>query len=67
MEETVVGKQGQMDELEEGKRKGREKRTDTFLSFLESSIPGNVWGTYVHEQINRRINRSSTSQSKMAD
>ena len=57
-EEAAVGKQGQMDELEEEKRKGREKRTDTFLSFLESTIPGTVWRMYVRVQINRRIARS---------
>jgi len=44
-----------MDELEEEKRKGREKRTDTFLSFLESTIPGTVRRMYVHVQIKRRI------------
>jgi len=54
-----------MDKLE--KRKGREKRTDTFLSFLESTIPGTVWRTYVHVQINRRITRSGASKWKMAD
>jgi len=52
-----------MDELEE-KRKGREKRTATFLSFLESTIPGTVWPTYVHVHINRRITRSTASKWK---
>jgi len=56
-----------MDELEEEKRKGREKRTDTFLSFLESTIPGTVWRTYVHVQINRRITGSRASKWKRAD
>jgi len=37
-----------MDKLE--KRKGREKRTNTFLSFLDPTIPGTVWRTYVHVQ-----------------
>jgi len=56
-----------MDELEAEKRKGREKSTDTFLSFLESTIPGPVWRTYVHVQINRRITRSRASKWKRAD
>ena len=47
-----------MDELEEEKRKGREKRTDKFLSFLESTIPGTARRMYVHVQIKRRIARS---------
>ena len=65
-EEAVVGKQGQMDELEEEKKNGKEKRTDTFLSFLESAIPGTVWQTYVHVQNNRRIARSRASKRKRA-
>jgi len=55
-----------MDELEE-KRKGRGKRTAALLSFLESPIPGTVWPTYVHVQINRRITRSRASKWKMGD
>jgi len=55
-----------MDELEE-KAKGREKRTATFLSFMESTIPGTIWPTYVHVQINRRITRSRASKWKRAD
>jgi len=39
----------------------------TFLSFLESTIPGTVWRTYVHVQINRRITRSRASKWKRAD
>ena len=39
----------------------------TFLSFLESTIPGTVWQTYVHVQINRRIARSRVSKWKRAD
>jgi len=31
-----------MKELEEEKRKGREKRTDRLLSFLKSTLPGTV-------------------------
>jgi len=56
-----------MDELEEEKREGKEQGTDKFLSFLESTIPGTVWRTYVHVQINRRITRSRASKWKRAD
>jgi len=56
-----------MDEREEEMRKGREERTDTFLSFLESTIAGTVWRTYVPVQINRRISRSRVSKWKRAD
>jgi len=38
------------------------KRTDTPLSFLESTIPGTVWATYVHVHIYRRITRSMASK-----
>jgi len=38
-----------------------------FLSFLESTIPGTVWRTYVHVQINRRMTRSRASKWKRAD
>ena len=54
-------------ELEQEKRGGGEKRTGTFLSFLKSTIPGTVWQTYVHVQINRRIARSRASKWKRAD
>ena len=53
-----------MDELEEEKGKGGEKRIDIFLSSLESTITGTAWATYVHLQINRRITSSRASKWK---